>query len=117
MENKKSKYIDYMIDIWNTSYDLSYKTDDKTGEEYALLTCPYKKWTSDTDATLAKRHYRITDKLILNCIEKEFFDKDRTQIAVADYGYIDIEAIADQNFKNLPEDIRQSIMDGTYHVI
>ena len=113
---KNMRYISIEQDIWDTEYTLTYKFNKKTGKEYAILACPYTKWTSTSMATLDFRYYKIEDEKVLECIEREFFDEDRFKIPVADYGYVYIDAIADKTFAGLPKEVYQSVIDGTYEL-
>ena len=107
---KQSRRIAVKVDNWQTEYRLDYRY--KVDKEYAVLHCPYTKWISPSNASLAFRKFRIEDKKLLERIEKEFFDKDRTSMPVLGHGYISIEAIVSKTC--LPENVRKSVIDGTF---
>jgi len=109
---KPAKTIDVKLNgLYDAVFRLEFK-QDKDGNEIGILTVPYVKWLSSTENDVYENVYEISGE-ILECIEKQFFDKNVVSIPIKGYQQIEME---DFIYQVMPEEIYNQLINGTYEI-
>jgi hypothetical protein len=97
---------------YNAMFTLQYVRDENNKDK-AILTVPYLKWLEPDSPSLYNRIYTISGKE-LECIEKNYFDKNILAIPVK--GYPSKIEMPDILEKVIPAKIYNQLLTGTFTI-
>ena len=110
---KDSKFIRTKL---NNQYDATFTLQyvkNNEGNDAAILTAPYVKWENPETPVILNRVFSIEGK-VLECIEKNYFDKNITAIPIE--GYPNGVEMPDIIFEVLSPKLLKQMLSNTFTI-